>query len=93
MNPRKDERRAEARASGRWNAERRVLSGQRIQATPQIGKHLYRHPCAHAAGIDELAVIGVVTEQQRSEMTPRAFRIRPTHDDELLAVERFRFSP
>ena len=43
---------------------------QRLEAAPQIGKNLVRHPGAHTAGIDELAVICVVAEQQRSEVRP-----------------------
>jgi hypothetical protein len=61
--------------------------------TPQIGKHLHRHSRAHPAGIDELAVIGVVPQKQRPEMRSRALRIGPADDDELLAVEPFGLAP
>jgi hypothetical protein len=59
----------------------------------QIGEHLDGHPRAHTAGIDELAVIGVVAQQQRSEVRTRPFRIGPSDDHELLPVERFDFAP
>src|SRR5271170_3144932 len=49
----KNERRAEASAAGLWEAQRRRFAGQGVQATPQIGEHLDRHSCAHAAGVDE----------------------------------------
>ena len=68
-------------------------AGERLKAAPQIGENLVRHPGAHAAGIDELAVIGVVAEQQRAEMRPRSFRVGPADDNELLAVQRFGFAP
>ena len=70
-----------------------VLRGERLKAAPQIGKNLVRHARAHAAGIDELAVIGVVAQQQRAEMRPRSFRVGPADDNEFLAVERFGFAP
>jgi hypothetical protein len=40
-----------------------------------------------------LPVICVIAEQQRSQVRPRSFRIRPANDDELLAVEGFCFAP
>jgi len=45
------------------------------EAASQIGEHLDGHACAYATGIDELAVIGVVAEQQRPEMRPRAIAV------------------
>ena len=89
----KNERRSEARLARRQDAQRRLLAGERLKAAAQIGENLVGHSCAHAAGIDELAVVGVVAEQQRAEIRPRSFRIGPADDDELLAVERFGFAP
>jgi hypothetical protein len=54
---------------------------------PQIGKHLVRLPCANAARVDELAVIGVVAEQQRSKTRPRSFRSAPADETELGTVQ------
>ena len=88
-----DERRAEARLARRRDAQRRRLAGQRVEAAPQIGENLDGHSRAHAAGIDELAVVGVVAKQQRAEIRPRSFRVRPADDNELLAVQRFGFAP
>ena len=68
-----------------------VLNG--IEAARQIGEHPDGHPRAHPAGIDELAVIVVIAEQQCAEMRPRAFRVGPADDDELLAIQRFGFAP
>jgi hypothetical protein len=53
----------------------------------------YRLSCPHAAGIGELAVIGVVAEQKRPNMRPRSFGIGPADDNELLPVQRFGFAP
>jgi hypothetical protein len=39
-----------------------------------------------------LAIIAVVAEQQRGDMRPRAFRIRPADDSELAPVEPFGFA-
>ena len=69
------------------------VCGPAVKAAPQIGENLDGHSRAHAAGVDELAVIGVVAEQQRAEIRPRPFRVGPADDDELLAVERFGFAP
>jgi hypothetical protein len=52
-----------------------------------------RHPSAHAAGIDELAVIGVVAKQQRPEIRTRSFGVGPANDDEFLTVQPFCFAP
>jgi hypothetical protein len=40
----------------------RFGAAERLQAAPQIGKDRIRHPSAHPAGIDKLAVIGIVAE-------------------------------
>jgi hypothetical protein len=93
MPSREDERRSEARAAGRRNAQRRGLTVERAEAAPQIGQNPNGHSRAHAAGIDEFALIRVVAEQQRPEMRPRPFRVGPADDDELLAVQSFGFAP
>ena len=54
----------------RRNAQRRCLASYRVKPPPEIGENLDGHPCAHAAGVDELTVIGVVAQQQRAEMRP-----------------------
>jgi hypothetical protein len=69
------------------------LAGKVVRSPPQIGKDLDGHPSVHTPGVDELAVIAVVAQQQRAEIRPRALRVRPADDDELLPVERFRFAP
>jgi len=79
------------RGGGRLRGD--VLRAKGSQATPQIGEHLHGHPSADAAGIDELAVVSVVAQQQRAEVRPRSFRVGPADDDELLAVQRFGFAP
>jgi hypothetical protein len=48
---------------GRWDAKRRFSAGQRIETAPQVGENFVSHPRAYAAGVDELAVIGVVAQQ------------------------------
>ena len=93
MDARKNERRSESGRAGRRDVQRRFCAAQWVKAAPQIGKDLDGHPRAHTARIDELAVIGVVAEQQRPEMRPRAFRVGPADDDELLTVQRFGFAP
>ena len=77
------------RGGGTFRGDFARLSGSR----PQIGKDLDGHPRSHTARIDQLAVIGVVAEQQRPEMRPRSFRVGPADDDELLTVQRFGFAP
>ena len=62
MDAGQDERRAEARAARRWDAQRRCLARQRIEAAPEIGENFDGHPCAHTAGVNELAVVGVIAE-------------------------------
>ena len=47
----------------------------------------------YTAGVNELAVIGIVAEQHRPEIWPSAFRVGPAGDDELLAVQPFGFAP
>ena len=37
--------------------------------------------------------VAVVAEQQRAQMRPRSFRVRPPDDDEFLAIESFGFAP
>jgi hypothetical protein len=76
MHARQNKRRAEARATGWRDAQRRCFARQRVQASSKIGEHLYRHSSAHTTGVSKLAVIGIVAEQQRPEVRPRAFRIR-----------------
>jgi hypothetical protein len=63
------------------------------QAPAQIRERLDGHSGAHTAGIGELPVAGVITQQQRSKVGPRALRIGPADDHELLAVERLRLPP
>jgi hypothetical protein len=42
----------------------------RLQATPQIGKNLDGHSCAHKTCVHEFAVVSVVAQEQRAEMRP-----------------------
>jgi hypothetical protein len=60
---------------------------------PQVCKNLVGHSCPYATGVDELALIAIVVKQQRAEIGPRAFGVRPTDDDQLLAVERLGLAP
>ncbi len=71
---------------------RRETMAYRFEAASQLGKNLHGHPRAHAAGLDERAVVGVVAQQQHPEMRPRSFRVRPADDDERLAVQPFGFA-
>ena len=75
--------------------EYNYLSGpDDIYVSPsQIRKHLARHSCADAPGIDEPAVVGVVAKQECSEMGPRPFGIGPAHDHEFLPIEAFGLAP
>jgi hypothetical protein len=93
MDPRQDEQRAEARFPRRQHIKGRRLAGEGVETTPQIREHLDGHSGADAAGVDELAVIRVVAQQQRAEMRSRAFRVGPADDDEFLAVEPFGLAP
>jgi hypothetical protein len=86
MNAGKDQRRAEPGLARRQYVKGRCLAGERLKTPPQIGKHLVGHPCAHPAGVGELAVVRIVAKQQRPKMRPRVLRVRPADDDELLAV-------
>ena len=38
-------------------------------------------------GIDQLAVVVIVAEQERAQMRPRTFRVGPADDNEVLAIE------
>ena len=40
-----------------------VLRAMRVKPSPQVRENLDGHPRANTPGIDELAVIGVVTQQ------------------------------
>jgi hypothetical protein len=93
MDAGEDKRRAEASRARRQDVKRRRLVCERVEAAPQIGENLDGHPRANAAGIDELAVIAVVAKQKRPKIRPRAFRVRPADDNELLTVEPFGFAP
>jgi hypothetical protein len=66
MHAGKNKRRPEAGLARRGNVERRACSRQRVQAATQIRKHLVRHPRANSAGINELAVVAIVAEQERT---------------------------
>jgi hypothetical protein len=66
------------------------LNGSRLA---QILKHLLGHSRADPAGVNELALISIIAEQQRHEVRPRAFRIGPSNDNEFLPVEAFRLAP
>jgi hypothetical protein len=70
MYSRKNKRRSEARRAWRWDVQRRCLAGERIQAAPQVGENLDGHSRADTAGVDELAVVRIVAEQQRAEVRP-----------------------
>ena len=89
MDAGQNERRAEARLARRRGAQRRVRTRQGLKTAAQVRKHLV----GHAAGVDQLAVVSIVAAQERAEMRPRAFRVGPANDNELLAVEAFGFSP
>jgi hypothetical protein len=52
-------------AVGRLKAR---FCGQRLKPSPEIGEYLDGHSCADAAGVDQLTVIGVVAQQERSKM-------------------------
>ena len=93
MDARKHKRRPEACAARRWDAQGRRFASERVQAAPQIGENLDGHPRAHTARVYELAIIGVLAQQQGPEMRPRSFRVGPADDDELLAVQRLGFAP
>jgi hypothetical protein len=90
VDAREYERRSEAGGASRQNAQGGFGAAQRLEAAPQVREDLDGHSPANAAGVNELAVIGV--EQQRPEMGPRSFRVAPADDDELLAVQPFRAS-
>jgi len=51
------------------------------------------HSRADAPGIDELAVIRVVAEQERAKMRPRAFRVGPADHHEFLPVDALSLAP
>jgi hypothetical protein len=93
VHAREDEQRSEARFPRRRDAERLRFARERLEAAPQISENLVGHPGAHAAGVNEFTVIGIVAEQERAEIGPRSFRVGPADDDELLSVERFGFAP
>ena len=93
MNAGQDERRAETGLARRQRVEGRRLACEWVKTTPQIGKHLIRHPRPNAASIGELAVIRIVAQEQRAEVGPRSFRVRPADNDELLAIERLGLAP
>jgi hypothetical protein len=93
MNARQHKRRAETSPAWRQHVKGRRLAGERVETAPQIGEDFVRHPRAHAAGVNELAVVGIVAQQERPEMRPRSFRLRPANDNELLPLQPFGFTP
>jgi hypothetical protein len=67
-----------------------ALSGEldRAKASrrrPKSASTFGRHSRPDAAGVDQLAIVVIVAEQKRAEMRPRAFRVGPADDNELLA--------
>src|SRR5271156_5926339 len=93
MHARKHERRAEACGSRRRHVDRHLVRGERAQLVQQGRQLGYRHPRSGAAGIDQLAVVCVIPEQQRSERRARALRIGPADNDEFLAVQKLGLDP
>ena len=71
MHARNRERQPEAGGARRWRTERHHRPQQGLQPAAQIGEHLIRHAGAGPASIKELAVIGVIAEQERAEVRPR----------------------
>jgi hypothetical protein len=70
-----------------------VRLGKLLEKSIEIAEDLDGHSRADAPGIDELAVIGVVAEQQCPKLGPRSFRVGPADDQELLAVKPFCYAP
>jgi hypothetical protein len=80
---------SEPRLAGRRSAKRRSRPRQRLKPLSQVRQHLVWHSRTHAPGIDEPAVVSVVAKQERAEIGPRPFGVRPANDNEFLPVEAF----
>ena len=59
----------------------------------QRRQRLLAHARADAASVNQPSIGLEVTKQQRADIRPRAFRLRPAHDDELGPVEAFGLDP
>ena len=59
----------------------------------QRRERLLAHARADAAGVNQPSIRLEVTEQQRADIRPRPFRVRPADDDELGPVEAFGLDP
>ena len=59
----------------------------------QRRERLLAHARADAASVNQPSIRLEVTEQERADMRPRAFGVRPTDDDELGPVEAFGLDP
>ena len=79
-----------SRGGGALSGEVDRAKGSSVAANPRALWPAFR---PDAAGIDQLAVVVIVAEQERAEMGPRAFRVGPADDNELLAIEALGFAP
>ena len=59
----------------------------------QRRERLLAHARADAARVDQLTIRLEVTEQEGADIRPRSFRVRPSHDDELGAIEALCLDP
>ena len=59
----------------------------------QHHKRLDRHARPYTPGVDQPTVRLVIAEQQRADEVARPFRVGPSDDDELGAVEAFALDP
>src|SRR5262249_1914171 len=68
----------------------------RFQGLEHAGQTLqlhFREARAGPPGVEKLAVLGVVAQQQGAEMRPTSRGVGPADDDEFLAVEAFHLEP
>ena len=93
MNAAQHEWRSKTAVTRRWQVERHLGDGERLQPAPQSLQLRLIDAGADAAGIDQAPAGIVVGEQQGAEKGARAFWIGPADDDKFLAMKAFDLTP
>jgi hypothetical protein len=93
MNPGQLQRPPEPSVARRGSGERHLFDRQRLEALVQRCERPLAHARADAAHVDQMTIRLEVTEQEGSDIRPRSFGVRPSHDDKLGPVEALRLDP
>ena len=92
MHLRQLKRRSEA-VIARAGGKRHLRHLQRRQHSGQALQFLRSHAGACATSVVQASIFDVVTQQQDTNVPPTSFRVGPSNDDELLAIEALRLDP